>query len=103
MRLIDDWAKEPIAFLGHVFEKGERGQVVQLNKGEMATLRKALLILEQLRLAQDPHGNGDYTDGTPVSEAITWAECSLYELVDEHPNGIFRVDLEDFGHKRETA
>ena len=103
MRLIDDWAKEPIAFLGHVFEKGERGQVVQLNKGEMATLRKALLILEQLRLAQDPHGNGDYTDGTPVSEAITWAECSLYELVEAHPNGIFRVDLLDCGHRREET
>jgi hypothetical protein len=100
MKLVNDWAKEPIAFLGHVFQEGERGRVVQLNKGELATLRKALAILEQLRLAQDPHGNGDYTDGTPVSEAITWAECALYELLDEHPNGIFRVDLLDCGHRR---
>ena len=101
MKLVDDWAKPPISMLGVVFEKGERGQIVQLNKGEMATLRKALAVLEQLRLAQDPHGNGDFGEGTPVGEAIAWAECALYELVTDHPNGIFRVDLLNCGRGEE--
>jgi hypothetical protein len=95
MRLIDDWAKEPIAFFGVEFEKGERGQCVHLNKRELATLQSALDILTRLRLAQDPMSNGDYSAGTSAGELITCAECQLYELVEDHPNGIFRVDLFD--------
>jgi len=103
MKLVNDWARERIEFLGIVASEGERGQSVHLNKGELATLKKALAILEQLRLAQDPYGNGDYGDGTPDAELVTSAECFLWELLDAFPEGRIRVDLFDCGHKRETA
>ena len=100
MKIVNDWAKTPVTMLGVVFEKGQRGQSVHLNQREIGTLRKAQEILAQLRLATDPHENGDYGDHTTVTEHVTHAECWLGNLLDEYPDGVLRVDLDDEGHKQ---
>jgi len=100
MKLVDDWAKEPMAMLGVVFDKGERGQSVHLNKRELAALHRAQEILAQLRLATDPYENGDYGDYTSTTEAVTTAECFLGNLLEEYPSGVFRCDLLDTGRTK---
>lgn len=94
MKLIEDWEEPRIEFLGIVAREGKRGQSVHLSTTEMNALRRALTILEQLRIAADPNKNFDYGDGTNEVERITSAEAYLWELLDAHPDGQFRVDLE---------
>lgn len=92
MKLVNDWERPRIEFLGA--SEGKRGQSVHLSQRELATLKNALEILTQLRAAADPKENFDYGDGTGTVEAITNAEAFLWELLDSYPDGIFRVDTE---------